>query len=179
MSNSSQPYGLTVTHQAPLSTGFSRQEYWSGLSFPPPGGLPHPGTEPISPPFWGIFFTAEPPGKHVLPFKRKERWLWGKQWGQGVCRGPQRVTPWARSWELWATEDYSRALKTNGICLVWFQNWLEPRNPFFLPVSLILNGNVWNCYVMPAPRCVLGTDTLFSSSRSAEGEGSYPSMSVP
>ena len=35
----------TVAHQAPLSTGFSRQEYWSGLSCPPPGSLPDPGIE--------------------------------------------------------------------------------------------------------------------------------------
>ena len=33
----------TAAHQAPLSMGFSRQEYWSGLSCPPPGDLPHPG----------------------------------------------------------------------------------------------------------------------------------------
>ena len=33
-------------HQAPLSTGFSRQEYWSGLPFPSPGDLPDPGIEP-------------------------------------------------------------------------------------------------------------------------------------
>jgi hypothetical protein len=39
----------TVAHQAPLSMGFSRQEYWSGLPFPPPGDLPNPGTEPTSP----------------------------------------------------------------------------------------------------------------------------------
>ena len=38
-----------ITHQAPLSIGFSRQEYWSGLSFPPPGDLPDPGVEPRSP----------------------------------------------------------------------------------------------------------------------------------
>ena len=38
----------TVALQAPLSMGFSRQEYWSGLSCPPPGGLPDPGTEPMS-----------------------------------------------------------------------------------------------------------------------------------
>ena len=38
-----------VAHQAPLSMGFSRQEYWSGLSCPPPGDLPDPGTEPASP----------------------------------------------------------------------------------------------------------------------------------
>ena len=39
----------TVAHQAPQSMGFSRQEYWSGLSFPSPGGLPDPGIEPRSP----------------------------------------------------------------------------------------------------------------------------------
>ena len=39
----------TVAHQAPLSMGVSRQEYWSGLPFPPPGDLPDPGIEPASP----------------------------------------------------------------------------------------------------------------------------------
>ena len=39
----------TVAYQAPLSMGFSRQEYWSGLPFPSPGDLPDPGIEPWSP----------------------------------------------------------------------------------------------------------------------------------
>ena len=39
----------TVPCQAPLPMGFSRQEYWSGLPCPPPGSLPHPGIEPVSP----------------------------------------------------------------------------------------------------------------------------------
>ena len=39
----------TVAHQASLSVGFSRQEYWSGLPCPPPGDLPDPGIEPASP----------------------------------------------------------------------------------------------------------------------------------
>ena len=39
----------TVARQAPLSMGFSRQEYWSGLQFPSPGDLPNPGTKPRSP----------------------------------------------------------------------------------------------------------------------------------
>ena len=38
----------TVVHQAPLSMGFSGQEYWSGLPCPPPGDLPNPGIEPTS-----------------------------------------------------------------------------------------------------------------------------------
>ena len=39
----------TVARQAPLSMGFSKQEYWSGLPFPSPGDLPNPGIEPRSP----------------------------------------------------------------------------------------------------------------------------------
>ena len=39
----------TVAHQAPLSMGFSRQEYWSGLPFPSPGDLPDPGIKPAFP----------------------------------------------------------------------------------------------------------------------------------
>ena len=53
----------TVAHQAPLSMGFPRQEYWSGLSFPPPGDLPDPGIEPTSPALAGRFFITEPSGK--------------------------------------------------------------------------------------------------------------------
>ena len=47
----------TVAHQAFLSMGFSRQEYWSGLPFPSPVDLPDPGTEPESPSFVGRLFT--------------------------------------------------------------------------------------------------------------------------
>ena len=53
-----------VACQAPLSMKFSRQEYWSELSFPPPGDLPDPGIEPTSPEapaLSGGFFTTEPP----------------------------------------------------------------------------------------------------------------------
>ena len=39
----------TIAHHAPLSMRFSWQEYWSGLPFPPPRDLPHPGIEPTSP----------------------------------------------------------------------------------------------------------------------------------
>ena len=48
----------TAAHQALLSMGFSRQEYWSGLPCPPPGDLPHPRTEPESPASAGRFFTT-------------------------------------------------------------------------------------------------------------------------
>ena len=56
----------TVAHQAPLSTGFPRQEYWTGLPFPSLGDLPDSGTERASlasPALAGSFFTTEPPEK--------------------------------------------------------------------------------------------------------------------
>ena len=53
----------TVTSQAPLSMGFSRQEYWSGLPFPSPGDLPNPGIEPRSPALQADALSSEPPGK--------------------------------------------------------------------------------------------------------------------
>ena len=43
--------------------GFPSQEYWSGLPFPPPGYLPDPRIEPVSPTLAGGLFTTEPPGK--------------------------------------------------------------------------------------------------------------------
>ena len=49
----------TVARQAPLSMGFSRQEHWSGLSFPPPGDLPNPGIELVS-------LTSTCTGRRVL-----------------------------------------------------------------------------------------------------------------
>ena len=49
--------------QAPLSVGFSRQEYWSGLPCPPPGDLSNPEIEPRSPALQADSLLSEPPGK--------------------------------------------------------------------------------------------------------------------
>ena len=51
----------TVASQAPLTMGFSRQGYWSGLPFPSPGDLPDPGMEPASSRIAGRFLMTEPP----------------------------------------------------------------------------------------------------------------------
>ena len=87
----------TIASQAPLSTGFSRQEYWSGLPYLPPEDLPNPGIKPMSPALAGGFFTTELPmlcyakslqscltlcdpidGSHQAPpslgFSRQEHW---------------------------------------------------------------------------------------------------------
>ena len=53
----------TIAYQAPLSMGFSRQEYWSGVPFPSPGDLPNPGIESRSPALEADALPSEPPGK--------------------------------------------------------------------------------------------------------------------
>ena len=55
--------GITVAHQAPLSMGFSRQGFWSGLPLPSPGYLPHAKIEPRSPALQVESLPPEPPGK--------------------------------------------------------------------------------------------------------------------
>ena len=59
----------TVTHQAPPSMGFSRQEYWNGLPFPSPGDLPDPGIEPRSPTLQADIVTSEPSGNTKINSK--------------------------------------------------------------------------------------------------------------
>ena len=53
----------TVARQAPLSMRFSRQEYWTGLPFPPPQDLPDPGTKPGSPVLLADSLSSESPGE--------------------------------------------------------------------------------------------------------------------
>ena len=66
----------TIARQASLSMEFSRQEYWSGLPFLPPGDLPNPGTEPGSPALLADSLLTEPPGN---PSKKVE---YGKKEGR-------------------------------------------------------------------------------------------------
>ena len=54
-----------IAHQAPLSMGFPRQEYWSGLPFSSTGSS-QPGIKPASSALVGGFFTTEPPRKHFF-----------------------------------------------------------------------------------------------------------------
>ena len=65
-----------VACQAPLSMGFSRQEYWSGLPFPSPGDLPHPGIEPGSPALQADCLLSEPQqdGLHHITWFLQSLW---------------------------------------------------------------------------------------------------------
>ena len=59
------PVLCNPTAWAPLSIGFSRQKYWSGLPFPSPGDLPDPGIEPGSPTLQADSLPSEPPGSPI------------------------------------------------------------------------------------------------------------------
>ena len=81
----------TVAPQAPLSMGFPRQEYWSGLPFPPPEDLPNPRIEPesfASPTLADEFFTPAPPGEPQKKRRRKLKLNWGHFPGGPVAKTP-------------------------------------------------------------------------------------------
>ena len=72
MSDSATPW--TVTHKAPLSMEFSRQEYWNGLPCPPPGDLPYQGVEPRSSSLQADCLPAELPGKPLISYNSIQNW---------------------------------------------------------------------------------------------------------
>ena len=84
----------TVARRAPLSMGFSRQEHWSGLPFPPPGHLPDPGIQP-----WGSCF-----GRRVLYHWRH---LGGWKWSRSVL-SPLFMTPWTVALQAPPSMGFSR-----------------------------------------------------------------------
>ena len=83
----------TIACQAPLSMGFSRQEYWSGWPCPSPGDLPKPGIEsttPESPVFAGVFFTTSEkvPQQLKVVFSKRRRLWGGAEYYRGEKKSP-------------------------------------------------------------------------------------------
>ena len=85
MSDSVTPWA--VPHQALLSVELSRQEYWSGLPFPPPGDLPNSGIEPRSLALQANSLPSEPPGKSMNTGVGSLSLLWGIFLTQELNRG--------------------------------------------------------------------------------------------
>ena len=97
--------------QAPLSIGFSRQEYWSGWPFPSRGDLPDPGMEPSYPALAGWFFTAEPLGK---PTKMVFSSV------QLLSRVRLFVTPWTTAHQASLSLSSSSGLKSSQFLVYFF-----------------------------------------------------------
>ena len=118
----------TVAHQAPLSMGFSRQEYWSGLPCPPPGDLPSPGMEPTSLSslaLAGGSLLLAPPGKPLRKHGLLSNWRFQKQSYYPAFR-KERKKPvlWGRKLRgLWKNEPSQTCNHTSFV----------PRSPLPLP----------------------------------------------
>ena len=95
----------TVAYQAPLSMGFSRQEYWSGLPFPSPGDLPDPGIESRSPTLQADALTSEPPGK---PSNEEVK-------VKSFSRVQLFVTPWTAAYQAPPSMGFSRQEYWSGV----------------------------------------------------------------
>ena len=95
-----------VAHQAPLSMGFSRQEYWSGLPCPPPGDLPDPGIKPtilMSPELAGGFLTASATWEARW---EEKKWYEGKQQQQKMRWYMGIFLPWQKLHSLTCISPY-------------------------------------------------------------------------
>ena len=109
----------TIAYKAPLSMEFSRQEYYRGLPFPPPGSLPYPEIEPASPALACGFFITELPGKPFSSIHTAN--LFSKSWKQFAVRSKMRKRSRATT-GLWYLKNVSVKidvmLKAQILCML-------------------------------------------------------------
>ena len=113
----------TITHQAPLSMEFSRQEYWSRLPSPPPGDVSEPGIKsvsPQSPALVGRFFTTGPPGKP-----------WENQFSSGSQSCLTLCDPMDCSMPSFPVQH--QLLELTQIHVRWVGDAIQPSHPLLYP----------------------------------------------
>ena len=127
VSSSVRPHGLQPA-RFPLSMGFSRQEYWSGLPFPSPGDLSNPGIEPESlmSPAWagGFFTTSATPRKGIAQgLLWLGMWPWASLIAQLVKNLPamQDTSIQFLGWE----DPLEKRMATHASILAWRLPWIE------------------------------------------------------
>ena len=119
----------TVAHQAPLSVGFPRQEYWSGLPCPPPGDLPHPGVKPAStrsPALAGGFFPTNATYAYKLHCVAKKMKKWNPV--AGACVVYSGAHPY-RNRTAWTT--LMQPLLSHSPQSPFFLSAPSPQGPHF------------------------------------------------
>ena len=131
----------TIAHQAPLSVGFSKQEYWSGLQCPPPGDLPNPGMELTSlvcPASAGGFFTTSAPWEALGGYERKKVKM------KSLSHVRLFATPWTVAYQAPLSMEFSRQEYWSGLPLPSSGDLphpgIEPGSPV-LQADLL--GSVW------------------------------------
>ena len=151
----------TVAYQAPQCMKFSRQEYWSGLPFPSPGDLPHPGIEPRSPTLQADALLSEPPGNFYGP-----HWLYspwnspGQNTGMGIsflqgifptevsCIAGRFFTSWATREAQNPREEGSHTMKEPGIPSDHIENFWSIRHYLSKnKISIILIHGGWEVHL--------------------------------
>ena len=126
----------TVACQAPLSIGFSRQEYWSGLPCPPPGDLPNPGIEPVSllfPELAGGFLPLVPPGKpiqSICSFKINSFYCKKLRPKEGATLIAQSIKKLLAMQKIWVRslgwgDPLYKEMATHSSILAWRIAWTE------------------------------------------------------
>ena len=99
----------TVAHQAPLSVGFSRQEDWSGLPFPPPGELLDPGIKPEWLALQADSLPSEPPGKLRRPYRPL-------LWVCGLLSSSLILWCWKQALRFWEDQNFHEPLPIVFCC---------------------------------------------------------------
>ena len=161
MSNSATPW--TVACQALLSMGFSRQEYWSGLPFPPPGNLPNPGIKPRSLALQADSLPTEPSGKLIelgritLQILKHLRWLTFRD----SPGGPAVKTSPSNAWGVHLITDWGNKI----LRAVWHgqnnkQTWRLADRPSQLKIIIMkimlprwCSGKESTCWCRRCKRC--------------------------
>ena len=133
MFNGVQLFGTlwTVVHQAPLSTGFSRQKYWNGLPCPSPRDLLHSGIKLIYLALAGGFLTAEPPGSPIIHAGRSKMKFFG--WGVTVSHQQEFAFGFVAEEREKSDRGYGgkiykhKYISLDEICLEYKWNWIEKK----------------------------------------------------
>ena len=158
MSDSLQPHGLEPARLL-CPSGFSRQEYWSGLPCPPPGDLSNPGIEPMSSALQGRFLTTGPPGKSIH-FLISLLFQYAPPGNSKSCQSLRTISPrmrkrqWHPTPVLLPGESHGR--KSLVGCSPWgrWESDMTERLHFHFSLSCIGegNGNPLQCSCLENPR---------------------------
>ena len=119
-----------IAHQAPLSIGFSRQEYWSGLPCPPPGDLPNAGNKPRSPAWQILYHLSHQESPRILewvvyPFSSGSSRP--RNWTRVSCNAGRFFTSWAARKAPFdtVTPGYSPRCQTDRFNFSWQEKYQQ------------------------------------------------------
>ena len=150
-----------VAHQAPLSMGFSSQDYWSGLPFPSPGDLPYPGVELGFPSLQADSLPSESPGKpsranmikrHTLHFRGLEC----KSRKSSDTKNNSQVWPWITKLSRERLTEFcqEKMLVLANILFQqpkrWLHTWTSPGGQYWTQIDYILCSQIWRSYIQSA-----------------------------